>query len=221
MAPSDPFALNWQFPDTINADVMPGWPTIGLEYEMGDPLIQIGHISLPERFEMRVLDAGSDPRSATLLMWINPQSKETELPAVVTQHIDVDAAVDWLRALRPIPWWLTKARLHLAIQSFELQEGRDVGRIYSHERELLSRFGESIDRAVFEQRPQVRRRNRVTAALLGEVADVYRKASKAGDPPTKAVSKALGVPHSTAARYVSLARKADLLPLTTPGKGAV
>lgn len=218
MDTADPFAKDWQYPDTVDADVLPGWPTLGVEFATSDSMIQIGSIYIPERFELRVSDAGRDQRHVSLLMWINPQSKETELPAVVAHRIDVDAALDWLRRLRPIPWWLTKARLHLAIQSFEALEGRNVERIYDHEQELLSRFGISVDRAVFERQPTVRRRNRVTTALLSDVATIYRAALADGNPPTKAVSDAKNVPHSTAARYVGLARKAGLLPPTSPGK---
>jgi hypothetical protein len=59
-------------------------------------------------------------------------------------------------------------------------------------------------------------RPRIPQERLQEVADVYREHIE--DRPTEAVSRAFGVSHRTAARYVQQARGADLLPDTTPGK---
>jgi hypothetical protein len=51
---------------------------------------------------------------------------------------------------------------------------------------------------------------------LEEVAEVYRR--HVDDRPTEAVRLAFGWKHSTAAEYVRRARRAGLLPATTPGK---
>lgn len=56
-----------------------------------------------------------------------------------------------------------------------------------------------------------RRRRRLDVALLRDVAKVYRRAHKAGQPPTAAVAEHFVVSHSTAARWVSEARKAGSL----------
>lgn len=59
-------------------------------------------------------------------------------------------------------------------------------------------------------------RARVSRERLEKVADVYRRHVDAR--PTEAVARAFGVSHRTAARYVDHARKAALLPPTSPGK---
>lgn len=68
------------------------------------------------------------------------------------------------------------------------------------------------------QIPVRRRRNRVTAELLREVAKVYM-AALADGAPTKAVSEHFHTSHSNAARWVQLARSEEygFLPKTTPG----
>jgi hypothetical protein len=54
----------------------------------------------------------------------------------------------------------------------------------------------------------VRKRRRVLSReLLRQVAEVYRKAYAAGDPPTKAVAEHFTVSHRTATRWVSEARR--------------
>jgi hypothetical protein len=62
-------------------------------------------------------------------------------------------------------------------------------------------------------RPQPRT---VTDQLLAEVAEIYR--GHLGSGPTRAVAAHRSVPYSTAARYVTQARRAGFLPPTTPGK---
>jgi hypothetical protein len=62
------------------------------------------------------------------------------------------------------------------------------------------------------------RRNSVTREHLEQVATVYRKAEAVGLPPTKAVSEQLGASHSTAARWVGMARQKGLLGPAQPGR---
>jgi hypothetical protein len=57
-----------------------------------------------------------------------------------------------------------------------------------------------------------RSRSQITPAFLAAVTDVYR------DNQDRAVEKAFGVAHCTAAHYVELAREAKLLPPTTQGR---
>lgn len=52
---------------------------------------------------------------------------------------------------------------------------------------------------------------------LEEVAKVYRQAFTAGQRPAKAVAERLNLPRGTASRLISDARKAGLLPPTSPG----
>jgi hypothetical protein len=61
-----------------------------------------------------------------------------------------------------------------------------------------------------------RRRNAITDSLLRDVAKVYK--THEGAAPTKAVQEAFLVSHSTAARYVRLAREQGHLPETTAGR---
>lgn len=66
-------------------------------------------------------------------------------------------------------------------------------------------------------RPNVRR-NRVTREHLAAVAGVYRDAQEAGAPPTLAVAEHFQVSHSTATRWVNLARKEKFLGAAQKGK---
>jgi hypothetical protein len=50
-----------------------------------------------------------------------------------------------------------------------------------------------------------------TEDSLHVVAYIYRLAHMVGDPPTRAVASAIGVPYSTAARWVQQARQAKFL----------
>ncbi len=59
-------------------------------------------------------------------------------------------------------------------------------------------------------------RPRMSRERLQKIADVYRE--HFDSRPTDAVRRAFGVSDRTAARYVDHARKAGLLPSTTPGK---
>jgi hypothetical protein len=59
-------------------------------------------------------------------------------------------------------------------------------------------------------------RPRISRERLVRVAEIYREHFDAR--PTDAVRRAFGVSDRTAARYVENARKAGLLPPTTPGK---
>lgn len=59
-------------------------------------------------------------------------------------------------------------------------------------------------------------RSRTPRERLLKIAETYRE--HVNDRPTEAVSRAFGVSHATAARYVRQARDAGLLPPTTPGK---
>jgi hypothetical protein len=52
-----------------------------------------------------------------------------------------------------------------------------------------------------------RRRRRVDSELLANVAELYREAARVGQAPTQAVADTLGVPRSTAGRYVVRARR--------------
>jgi len=56
-----------------------------------------------------------------------------------------------------------------------------------------------------------RTHNGPTDAVLTELAEVYRRALSVGAPPKRAVIEALGVPTSTAGRWIALARDRGVL----------
>jgi hypothetical protein len=59
-----------------------------------------------------------------------------------------------------------------------------------------------------------------TLARLQEAAAVYSAAWRNGDAPTAAVEDHFGISHSAAAKLVSRARDADLLPKTAKGRAS-
>lgn len=62
------------------------------------------------------------------------------------------------------------------------------------------------------------RRNSVTKQHLHEVATVYREAVEAGKPPTKEVAERFAASHSTAARWVGMARTEGYLGAAKRGR---
>lgn len=66
--------------------------------------------------------------------------------------------------------------------------------------------------------PGARNRYLLTSDHLQKVSAVYSDAVKRGEPPTRAVQHHFDTAHSTAAKWVGHARRAGLLPETTPGR---
>jgi|SRR5665647_1061483 len=185
----------------LGAQAWPGWrgapETAQLQYGGAD-LVQVGAVMLPRTFELRVYQP--NPKDAedylfdVVLMYAVAEGDGAVLRMVWSNTHDVPAALDELRQSRPLSEWLRIAILDLAAGAAE-SSGSDVS--------------EAI--RVAATVPVTRRRDRVTDDLLREVADVYRKAWAAGDPPTQAVASHFYKSHSTAARWVGLARKAGYL----------
>lgn len=102
---------------------------------------------------------------------------------------------------------------------------RDLKNIYLDNwlREIVAEFSESPDgegdgdrRHAIKNVEQVRKgRSRMSPEYLERVAKVYR--DNVTGKPTDAVRRAFGLTPRTAARYVSRAREAGLLPPTDPG----
>lgn len=63
-----------------------------------------------------------------------------------------------------------------------------------------------------------RRRNAVTDQHLRDVVAIYRAAREQGDAPTMAVAEQLDASHSTAARWVGMARHRGFLGPAVPGR---
>jgi Family of unknown function (DUF6214) len=64
-----------------------------------------------------------------------------------------------------------------------------------------------------------RRGSPITDENLEQVAELYRAAVGRGDPPTQTVADAMGIPRSTAARWVAKARERKLLGPSLRGRG--
>lgn len=81
-------------------------------------------------------------------------------------------------------------------------------------------FTAAMAASMVEQEEGSPSRRRMTDEHLADVAAVYRAAWQSGGNPTQAVADQFNTSHSTAARWVSLARKAEFLPVTDPGRPA-
>lgn len=132
-----------------------------------------------------------------------------------------------------IPVW-TEVRLHSRPDGPEVRE-KDLAQLHlnnwleqivAHASMKLSgvpgQWGAGWSKPVDDKTalPDIRRirsgRSRMSQERLSKVAEVYRE--HVNDRPTEAVSRAFGVSHRTAARYVQQARDLRLLPPTSPGK---
>jgi hypothetical protein len=129
---------------------------------------------------------------------------------------------------------LSEENARLVLQAFSSESGTwptfqsgDAPSVSSESPEWAAAMGswrERLEAGDFESavrgtptRPTVRR-NRVTKEHLTAVAAVYREAQDAGEPPTLAVAEAFQTTHSTATRWVGLARKEQLLGPAQKGK---
>lgn len=79
---------------------------------------------------------------------------------------------------------------------------------------LHGKFGQPRLAAAYSVAPSMRES---TAGRLRQVAEVYRTAWRAGERPTKAVAEAFDVSGVAAAKLVSRARAAGMLPPTSQG----
>lgn len=76
----------------------------------------------------------------------------------------------------------------------------------------------SIMRQLTEEHVEQLRAGGPTDAALDWVAYLYRLSVAVGEPPTRTVEQVLGLPRSTAGRWVSLARQRGFLGRTESGK---
>jgi hypothetical protein len=144
------------------------------------------------------------------------QDGEVILCLVGAHGIEVPQGLDIVRTKEPMEWW----KRHVFLDMVYLLAREAIGA-----RETIGGpqpdvpLGESISwapslsEALYTARatPISPRRNRVTAEHLAKVTEVYRQAWQDGEPPTMAVTQHFNVSHSTAARWVSAARKAKVL----------
>ena len=135
---------------------------------------------------------------------------------VVPEEIEADTVLDELRSLRPLDWW--KRYALKAIASRIAAETFDPEGPYALPGDDQQAEIRAVEEAV-RNLPLARRVNRITDSHLKDVARVYTEAWNEGRPPTQAVADEFRASHSTAARWVGLARKSSP-PLLGPPTGS-
>jgi hypothetical protein len=188
-------------PRNLGAQAWAGWrvaPEVAAIQYGGTDLVKVGSVALPRTFELRVFEpnpkVAGDYLFDAVLGYAVTEGDGAVLRTVWSNTHDVPTALDELRRERPLAEWL-----RIAIGTLVADAAEDAG----------SDVPAAIRAATTV--PVTRRRDRVTDALLRAVADVYREAWTNGEPPTKAVATHFYKSHSTAARWVHLAREAGHL----------
>lgn len=193
-------------------------------------LVPAGSVMLPRKFFVHV----TTPDGVTvILQFAVSDDGDVHLPEVHAPRGNVPQALDALREIRPLDFWrryaITKlvARVLAEQLRTEHPDGEDVpgvesvllgsdedgvppARVYLPGVAEIERSARSV--------PVLGRRNRITDQHLTDVATVYRNADAAGRPPTRAVAEHFQTSHSTAARWVGLARQAGKLPPAETGR---
>jgi hypothetical protein len=178
---------------------------------------KLGELVVPELFELEVTehDQGNpDNPPLVINLLFAVVDERVELCGLIAPPLEVLDALDHLRDQRSLDGWK-----RLALVSLAEGQAQDALRASGRPGDKEERFDfivEAMDRA--NRTPMARRRNRVTAEHLVEVARVYREAWEVGEHPTIAVQNHFEVSHSTAARWVGKARRAGHL--GRPAEGA-
>lgn len=171
------------------------------------PVMLVGKVALPEFFWLGAYPEGDPWRIALQYQIVDG---EITVPAALSQRLDLPEALDKMKRAASIQQWTRYAIVRIVniITQREIAADIDV----AGEGDDLDAWG-----AAFQARlvpavqaanalPLDRRRNRVTDAHLRHVAQVYIAAEAQGRPPTQAVADAFHAGHSTAARWVGMAR---------------
>jgi hypothetical protein len=172
-----------------------GWRLIRPE---SGGVASVGGVMVPAAFEIHAFrfdSTGSYVFSAYLGYEV--QAGELRLRGIQSTTHEVDEAVGMLRKERSWDEWKQFALMLL----------------FAHEKEQADGTPEEVGAAIrlAHGLPVRRTRTRITDSKLQEVAEVYRLAWEAGEPPTRAVAKYFSKSHSTAARWVGLAREQGFL----------
>lgn len=211
-------------PNLFRYVVQPGW-TIAPEApgqiltDTSDGMARVGRIELPAAFELladeRDPDTGAVTRNAVLLFAVD--EGEIQVMGAFSDTHDVDEALAWLLSLGSLSGWKRTAITSLAVgEAYEGHKGLD-----RKDETAVAKLTADVRSATSEAHtaPVTRRRNRITEGHLKEVAQIYRTATEAGEAPTKAVAGHFTVSHSTAARWVGLARGRALLGQSDGSRG--
>lgn len=208
-------------PDGWTLNILAGWPMD--QFAHWPPLERAGNVLLPAAFTgIAHPDDGSD----VLFLCFKVQEGEVMLTTVMSSQSDVHTALDRLRRAAPMDTWrrlcIVGMARFLASADPEEMAAEDVkvgmGGMRSEwekaarawQSQLQGWGQQNAERA--ETEPVHRRkRNRITREHLEKVAEIYRQADADGAPPTRAVQDAFATTHSTAAKWVSQARKEGIL----------
>ncbi|WP_431279875.1 hypothetical protein [Leifsonia poae] len=199
--------------------VRAGWSGYSLELIAKLPIEQVGIYQLPRLFEMWIAEGGTQ-----VMICVQFWAADGELSLASTHSVglDVDETVNRLKALRSFPWWKRKAvqqmdYYNISADNIISTSTRPEGMSRSEWDSIIS--ADPALAARVRTVPTTRRRDRITDALLKEVADVYRKAWEDGENPTQSVQKHFYKAYSTSARWVGLARERGFLGPADGSKG--
>jgi hypothetical protein len=203
-----------RIPEGFTVFALPGW---AMRNDPADTeLVPAGGLLLPRSFYVAV----TTPENVSLVLQFAVNDGEVRLPQVWSQPEDVPQALDILRKVEPVEFWrryaITKMVTRALAQQLTDEAPDDAESV------VLGGDGLGPDVHVFlpaladiarhvQAVPAGTRRNRITSKHLAEVAEVYRRADADGRPPTRAVADHFQTSHSTAARWVGLARERKLL----------
>lgn len=185
----------------------------------GVPFVPLGHAQVPRRFTLAWMEADPDEPDGDPLMHVQllfeVDEGQVELRSVLSWPMEVTTALELLRREQSMDQWKRQALMYLMADSVTWLDEKINGPATQEERSEL--VTAAIQRAA--GLPIAKRGNRITDAQLEEVAAVYGRAWEAGSrAPTAAVQEAFKVSHSTAARWVGLARKSGHLAPTSQGR---
>lgn len=170
--------------------------------------VRLGDRLLPRKIQVQFIGADDQPALTMRLEVIDDQPQCRELRVISKEGGRQVKQLD-LRAIQ-LTTWVEEVFGMFAWRIIEDREGV----IHSVMETSGPALMESV-RAVRQSRKGKSART-VTPKLLARVAEVYR--AHLSGAPTRAVGEAFGVGPRMAAEYVSRARRAGLLPPTTPGK---
>lgn len=225
-----------KIPGHLEALAGAGWDT-----EEHDERVRVGSLLIPPLFTLSILRRDTPSTWAVILGFHVNERAEIALEQVSSIGEEVPAALEEITEHLTIEQWRAIAVIQLVVQDIKDQLGANaadwfrapdaIERTEVHDwlRERIgigATIGARVNRAEVSEvlegvrtLPDPQRRVRVTGEHLEKVAEVYRVADAEGRPPTQAVSVYFDTSHSTAARWVGMARKRGLLPPTKPGKG--
>lgn len=205
-------------------------------------LLQVGTVLLPEFFHLAVGTVGMwgdewpEDEDFALFLHFQVFDGELHLSEARSAGVDLPIAYESFRKIVPTRLWKPMGvRLMTSYLTAFMEEGGrpDVDVTPAHGPRAVSgyetrpsaamRWIEKLEShaadayaSAREQRPAApsakRKRNRITDEFLIEVAKVYLSADKLGLPPTREVANHFAAPHSTAAKWVSSARRKGFLP---------